>query len=124
MKTAWWLDCAIALCLGLGLVGWGPGITWAEGQKTGEPQAITTDAECQVKGMAGGCCLSKIESSLLKVKGIKAVKLDKKAGTVRITLQKGAQVSGTAIKQAIKEADKKHDHGFEVIAIKETSKLN
>lgn len=118
MRTVW----LIIVGLFLALVAFSPTVTGAEQQKTGEPQSITKDTACQIKGMEGGCCTGKIESSLLKVKGIKAVTLDKKAGTARITLDNGAKVSVPDIKKAIKEADKKHNHGFEVVSIKETGK--
>jgi copper chaperone CopZ len=119
MKTVWPWISAIALCLFVALVALGPSRTWAGEQKTDEPQTISKAAVCKIKGMESGCCLGKIESSLMKLKGVTKVELDKKAGTAMITCEKGAQVSVEEIKKAIKEADKKHDHGFEAISVKE-----
>ena len=56
------------------------------------------------------------------VEGVEGVKIDAEEGTATIVVEKGATVSVQDIKEAVAKADKGHQHGFNVIEIKEVEK--
>lgn len=88
------------------------------GEKT---DTVQGKAVCKLEGTQSGCCIGKLEAGIAKLKGVKEVKVDAKAGTATIVTEKDSKVSVEDIKKALAEADKGHNHGFKVIQIKQAN---